>query len=112
MSLPSVTAVGASILPRVLARRWNSSEGINGSGSSLKYSLRTPETTFTSAVLSLVTASRRSEWDTFSFFLPQILNKNQQRQLCFTYSANVEFCSMSPVLGLVIVHLSQQRFKS
>lgn len=68
MSLPSVTAVGASILPRVLARRWNSSEGINGSGSSLKYSLRTPETTFTSAVLSLVTASRRSEWDTFSFF--------------------------------------------
>lgn len=49
------------VLPSVLARLWNSSVGTSGSGSSLKYSLRTPETTFTSALLSRVTASRRSE---------------------------------------------------
>lgn len=49
------------VLPRVLASLWNISVGMRGCGSSLKNSLRTPETAFTSAHLSLVTASRRSE---------------------------------------------------
>lgn len=55
---PSVA--GRVVSPSALARLWNSSAGTRGSGSSRKYSLRTPETAFTSALLSLVTASRRS----------------------------------------------------
>lgn len=47
-------------IPNILARSWNICAGMRGSGSSLKYSLRSPATEFTSAVLSLDTASRRS----------------------------------------------------
>lgn len=48
-------------IPNALARSWNISVGMRGCGSSLKYNLRTPATTFTSAVLSLDTASRKSD---------------------------------------------------